>query len=55
MAKARRKVFEASKEDRAIARERVGAVKPGHAIVPKYQRQPKHKTNLLRDPAAADQ
>ena len=50
----RKKVFRAAKEVRAIARERVGVVKPGHAIIPKDQRAPKHKTDLLRDPRAAD-
>ncbi len=34
--------FEQEKEVRAIARERVGPVKPSRAIVPKDQRKPKH-------------
>jgi hypothetical protein len=55
MAKARKKVFKASTEVRAIARERVGAVKPGQTIIPKDQRKPKHKADLLKDPAASDQ
>ena len=50
----RRKVFRAAKEVRAIARERVGTVKPGHAIIPKDQRAPKHKTDLLKDPSFTD-
>lgn len=37
-------VFDQSKEVRAIARERVGAVKPSHPILPKTARKkPKHK------------
>lgn len=36
--------FDANKEIRAIARERVGSVKPGKAIEPKARRdKPKHK------------
>ncbi len=36
--------FDAGKEVKAIARERVGAVKPARVIVPKKQRnKPKHK------------
>ena len=36
--------FDQPKEVRAIARERIGAVKPSHAILPKTARQkPKHK------------
>ena len=36
--------FDQSKEVRAIARERVGAVKPGQVIRPKDRRKkPKHK------------
>jgi hypothetical protein len=42
--------FDAKKELKAIARERVGAVKPGRVIVPKTARKkPKHKK-----PAEAD-
>ena len=51
----RKKVFRAAKEVRAIARERVGVVKPGRAIIPKDQRAPKHKADLLRDSSAIDQ
>jgi hypothetical protein len=41
---ARKKRFSASKEVKAIARERVGTVPPGHAIEPKSMRKkPKHK------------
>jgi hypothetical protein len=36
--------FDAKKELKAIARERVGSVKPGRVIVPKTARKkPKHK------------
>lgn len=35
--------FDASKEIRAIARERVGTVKPSKTIQPKDRRAPKHK------------
>lgn len=36
--------FDAKKEIRAIARERVGAVKPSHPMIPKASRKkPKHK------------
>jgi hypothetical protein len=42
--KNRKKTFQASKEVRAIARERVGTVPPGRAIEPKEaRRKPKHK------------
>lgn len=51
----RKKIFQACKEVRAIARERVGSVKPGKVIIPKDQRAPKHKPDLLRDPSANDQ
>jgi hypothetical protein len=37
------KRFSAEKEVRAIARERVGTVKPGQVIKPKSERKPKHK------------
>ena len=49
MAKRGRKRFDAPKEVRAIARERVGRVKPAIAITPKSSRPPKHKTNPLKD------
>lgn len=39
------KRFSAEKEVRAIARERVGTVKPSKVIKPKSERKPKHKTN----------
>jgi hypothetical protein len=42
MAKRKMKRFSATKEVKAIARERVGTVKPGHAIVPKSARKPKY-------------
>jgi hypothetical protein len=42
MAKRKNKKFSAEKEVRAIARERVGVVKPGQVIVPKSARKPKY-------------
>jgi hypothetical protein len=39
----RKKTFSAKKEVRAIARERVGTVKPVQVITPKADRKPKHK------------
>jgi hypothetical protein len=42
--------FDQSKEVRAIARERVGTVKPSHPILPKTARKkPKHKKPLGDD------
>ncbi len=42
--KRKKKRFDAIKEVKAIARERVGAVKPARPIVPKSLREkPKHK------------
>jgi hypothetical protein len=38
-----KKTFSAKKEVRAIARERVGTVKPAQVITPKSERKPKHK------------
>jgi len=35
--------FDQKKEVRAIARERIGRVKPSQVIVPKKDRKPKHK------------
>jgi hypothetical protein len=35
--------FDARKEVRAIARERVGKVKPGQVIAPKSERKPKYR------------
>jgi hypothetical protein len=44
MMKRRKKKFDQKKEVRAIARERVGTVKPARAIVPKsLRKKPKHK------------
>jgi len=48
MAKRKKPGFSATKEVRAIARERVGPVKPGVTIVPKSERKPKHKTDPLK-------
>jgi len=45
----RKKKFDAAKEVRAIARERVGTVKSGRVIVPKAERKPKHKRDPLRE------
>ena len=44
MKKQRKKPFDQKKEVRAIARERIGVVKPSHAILPKTSlKKPKHK------------
>jgi hypothetical protein len=45
MAKRKAKRFSAEKEVKAIARERVGRVKPGQVIVPKSARKPKYSVN----------
>jgi hypothetical protein len=45
----KRKIFSAQKEVRAIARERVGTVKPSKAIVPKSERKPKYKADPMKD------
>jgi len=42
MAKRKAKRFVAQKEVKAIARERVGTVKPGRTILPKSMRKPKY-------------
>jgi len=45
-----KKGFDQPKEVRAIARERVGTVKPGQVMVPKAERKkPKHKKALEGD------
>lgn len=41
---AKPKKFDQHKEVRAIARERIGTVKPSVIIKPKKDRKPKHKT-----------
>ena len=46
---ARKKKFDMPKEVRAIARERVGTVKAERVIVPKAERKPKHKKDVLRE------
>ena len=47
MARKKRKIFEAGKEVRAIARERVGPVPAGGPIDPKSTRKkPKHKKRI---------
>ena len=44
----KRKKFDANKEVKAIARERVGSPKPARAIEPKSERRkPKHKKRPL--------
>jgi hypothetical protein len=40
-------------EVRAIARERVGTVKAKQVIVPKSEKKPKYKKDLLKDGGAA--
>jgi hypothetical protein len=50
----RKKQFDAKKEVRAIARERVGTVKPERVIVPKSERRPKHKKDLLKESEPAE-
>ena len=41
--------FDQPREVRAIARERVGRVKPSQVIVPKKDRKPKHKRPAPHD------
>jgi hypothetical protein len=43
VAKRKPKRFTAEKEVKAIARERVGSVRPGQVIVPKSARKPKYR------------
>lgn len=45
MAKRKKPTFNAKKEVRAIARERVGKVKASRVIVPKSERKPKYKAD----------
>jgi hypothetical protein len=46
----KKKTFDARKEVRAIARERVGTVKPSKVIVPKQERaKPKYKRPHLEE------
>lgn len=45
----RKKTFDVPKEIRAIARERVGTVKAARVIVPKAERKPKYRKDLLRE------
>jgi hypothetical protein len=53
MAKKRAKRYSATKEVKAIARERIGAVPPAFAIEPKTRRKkPKHKQDPMKDTAA---
>ena len=46
------KQFNARKEIRAIARERVGTVKAGKVITPKSERKPKYRPQGSEDPLA---
>ena len=54
MAKRKLKRFSAEKEVKAIARERVGTVKPGQVIVPKSARKPKYRAQDVLDPNAGE-
>ena len=46
--KRRKKIFDRNSEVRAMARERVGTVKPSQPMLPKTARKkPKHKKTLL--------
>jgi hypothetical protein len=49
MAKRKKQTFSASKEVRAIARERVGRVKAAVVITPKAERKPKYKQDPLTE------
>ena len=52
-----KKKFSVTKEIHAIARERVGTVKPGHAIEPRAEkaaRKPKYKVDPLKQPLAEE-
>jgi hypothetical protein len=49
VAKKKKQVFSATKEIRAIARERVGRVKAGVVITPKADRKPKYKQDPLKE------
>jgi hypothetical protein len=45
----KKKAFDARKEVRAIARERVGTVKPEKVIEPKSTRKPKYPRDPLKE------
>ncbi|HXJ42242.1 MAG TPA: hypothetical protein VNH18_23385 [Bryobacteraceae bacterium] len=47
--KPKKKIFNASTEVRAIARERLGRVKPTVEIVPKSERRPKYPQDPLKE------
>jgi len=47
--KPKKKVFDAATEIRAIARERLGRVKPAIVIIPKSERKPKYPPNPLTE------
>jgi hypothetical protein len=44
------KKFSAPKEVRAIARERIGTVKPSREIKPKSEKKPKYPQDPLQEP-----
>jgi hypothetical protein len=44
------KKFSAAREVRAIARERVGTVKPSREIRPKSEKKPKYPQDPLKEP-----
>jgi len=43
--RAKKKIFDAATEVRAIARERLGRVKPAVVIIPRSERKPKYPPN----------
>jgi len=45
----KKKKFDAKREIRGIARERVGSVPPGRVILPKTERKPKHKKEPIEE------
>jgi hypothetical protein len=49
MAKRKAKRFSAEKEVKAIARERIGTVRPGQVILPKSARKPKYPLDAKRN------
>jgi len=52
MARRKSKKFSAEKEVKAIARERVGRVKPAQIILPKSERKPKYPPRNADDSEA---
>jgi hypothetical protein len=47
--KPKKKTFNASTEVRAIARERLGTVKPAVVIIPKSERRPKYPPKVTTE------